>query len=400
MPSFTLCDTSSDLWIDSFAIDAAGLGQDQPEGARWSVSKRTLRGGRRDGVDLIVLNNGALELAIVPTRGMSIWKGRYKADHLGWTSPVADGPVHPRHVNLAAGGGIGWLDGFDELLVRCGLESNGAPFETKSVLPDGSERHAVTGVHGHIGNLPAHKVVIHVEEKAPYTITVEGHVDEAHIFGPSLRLITKIQTTPGSDKVVVRDEILNRKDQPGEFQLLYHWNFGPPYLGEGSVFSAPIQLRTPRDRRAAEDVATYETYRAPEPGFAEQVHYMELLGEGPEGRTVTMLRDRAGNKAVALRFATKELPCFALWKCTGGLADGYVTGLEPATNYPNARPFEKAKGRVVTLAPGASHVAETTLEIHDTPAGVAALQKEIAALQAQSRQTVHQAPTEPYAPEW
>ena len=23
--------------------------------------------------------------------------------------------------------GLGWLDGFDELLVRCGLESNGAP---------------------------------------------------------------------------------------------------------------------------------------------------------------------------------------------------------------------------------------------------------------------------------
>ena len=54
-----------------------------------------------------------------------------------------------------------------------------------------------------------------------------------------------------------------------------------------------------------------------------------------------LLRNRAGDKAVALRFARAQLPCFTLWKQTGGRRDGYVTGLEPATNYPNPRPFEQ-----------------------------------------------------------
>ena len=45
---------------------------------------------------------------------------------LGWKSPV-HGPVHPNFVPLNEPSGLGWLDGFDELFVRCGLESNGAP---------------------------------------------------------------------------------------------------------------------------------------------------------------------------------------------------------------------------------------------------------------------------------
>ena len=42
-----------------------GLGEGYP----WSVKKHRLRGGRRDGVDLIVVDNGALRFSIVPTRG-------------------------------------------------------------------------------------------------------------------------------------------------------------------------------------------------------------------------------------------------------------------------------------------------------------------------------------------
>ena len=36
-------------------------------------------------------------------------------------------PVHPAFVPIAEPSGVGWLSGFDELMCRCGLESNGAP---------------------------------------------------------------------------------------------------------------------------------------------------------------------------------------------------------------------------------------------------------------------------------
>ena len=41
-----------------------------------------------------------------------------------------------------------------------------------------------------------------------------------------------------------------------------------------------------------------------------------------------------------------------IWKNTAAEQDGYVVGLEPATNLPNQRTFETNQGRVVTLAPG------------------------------------------------
>ena len=75
-----------------------------------------LRGGLRDGIDLIEVDNGVLSYSILPTRGMGLLRGNYHGIDLGWKAPM-HGPVHPRHVNTADRGGIGWLAGFDEWLM-------------------------------------------------------------------------------------------------------------------------------------------------------------------------------------------------------------------------------------------------------------------------------------------
>lgn len=394
MPTYTLTDSAHDLWIESFAIRAGDV--EGPSHHPWAVTKRTLRGGRRDGVDLIDVSNGPLSFSVIPTRGMNLWKGRYRADELGWRSPVHDGPVNPAFVNLLHWGGLGWLEGFDELLARCGLENNGAPYEVKAVKPDGSESHTTFGLHGKISNIPASFVAVHVDDAPPHEITIEGHVDESKLFAPQIRMISRISTVPGSNKLTVRDEFVNLKEAPGEMQVLYHWNFGAPFLEEGARFAAPYQVVAPRDARAGEGLGHYDVYGAPEPGYAEQVYLMELRA-ARDGKTVTLLRNRRGDKGVALRFAKAQLPCFTLWKSTGGRAEGYVTGLEPATNYPNPKPFEQERGRVVKLPPNGRYVTETSLEVLDTAEAVAAVDAEIRAIQGQSSPTIHPAPAEPFS---
>jgi len=397
MPTFTLTDVSSDVWMQDFSVDAPALGLDTA--VSWSVKKHRLRGGRRDGVDLIVVDNGALRFSVVPTRGMGLWNGWYDGNRVGWDSPITDGPVHPSLVNLAAAGGLGWLDGFDELLARCGLENNGAPFEVKTVKPDGRESNTTFGLHGKIANIPASYVAVHVAADPPHEIVVEGHVDEARLFGTQVRMVTRIATLPGSNKLVVRDEFVNLKEQPVEIQILYHWNFGPPFLGAGSRFLAPIKSVTPRDARAQQGIGEHDLYGGPEPGSTEQVYYYELhAGPANEARTLAMLRNQSGDKGLVLRFRTDQLPAFTLWKNTGGLRDGYVTGLEPGTNYPNARPFEKARNRVVRLPVDGRSVAETSLEVVVTPKDIAAVEAEIKALQAQGPPQVNPKPVEPFAP--
>jgi hypothetical protein len=329
---------------------------------------------------------------------MGIWKGQYAGDPLCWESPIRDGPVNPKFVNLMNNGGLGWLEGFDELVVRCGLGNNGAPYEVKTTKPDGSESHTVFGLHGKIANIPASYAAVRIETEPVESLTVEGIVDEASLFSSRIRMATTITTTPGSNRVLIRDRLINLGDSPSGIQLLYHWNFGAPYLEEGARLVAPFQTVVPRDSRAQEGLDQYDVFAAPVPGFAEQVYFMELHGEASQGRTLAMLRNRSGNKAVVLRFARSELPAFTLWKNTGGLRSGYVVGLEPATNYPNPRPFEQARQRVIVLPPDGTYDIETILEVLDTAEAVSTVEAEVQALQTLGAPTIHGSPIEPFAP--
>jgi hypothetical protein len=91
-----------------------------------------------------------------------------------------------------------------------------------------------------------------------------------------------------------------------------------------------------------------------------------------------------------------QLPCYTLWKNTTTSPDGYATGLEPATNFPNRRTFEGQRGRVVRLQPGGRVRFALGLEIHAGPGEVAAAEKQVAALQAGTEPRVFDKPQ----PDW
>src|SRR5208282_3480241 len=124
-----------------------------------------------------------------------------------------------------------------------------------------------------------------------------------------------------------------------------------PFLEAGSRLLAPVREMSPLTARAAEQIETFETYAAPTAGFAEQVYCYDLQAD-LAGRSLALLSNAAGDRGVAMRFNRKELPCFTVWKNTAALEDGYVTGLEPGTNYPNFKSFERQQGRVVLLPAG------------------------------------------------
>ncbi|HEY2148490.1 MAG TPA: DUF4432 family protein, partial [Pirellulales bacterium] len=63
--------------------------------AAWSVKRFALHGGKQEGCELIVLDNGQLKITIVPTRGMSVLDVTSGNMRLGWNSPVKQ-VVHPQ----------------------------------------------------------------------------------------------------------------------------------------------------------------------------------------------------------------------------------------------------------------------------------------------------------------
>lgn len=383
--TWTLTDVQGDVWLDSFAAGNDTLHLPTP--FDWSLRKRTLRGGLRDGLDLIEVHNGVLAFSILPTRGMNLWRGDYRGHPLGWRAPIV-GPVHPKYVQLTDRGGIGWLAGFDELLCRCGLSSNGPP---------GDDEGTPLTLHGRIANLPAQTVEVRVGLDPPYELMVMGEVEEAALFCPHFRLTTTYTTAPGSNRLVIHDVVTNRAARAVEMQLLYHCNFGPPFLDAGSRVLAPIRELAPQTPRAAEGIDTHETYSGPLVGFAEQVYLYDLLAD-TRGHTLALLINPTADRAVALRFNRQELPCFTVWKNTGAIEDGYVTGLEPATNYPNFKGFERQQGRVPLLPPGGRWECRWMLEVADNAPAVATLMAEVATLQAQARAVIHRTPQARFSP--
>jgi hypothetical protein len=204
-------------------------------------------------------------------------------------------------------------------------------------------------------------------------------------------------TVPGSNRVVLHDLIENRGAEPAEMQLLYHCNLGPPFLEAGSRVVAPIREAAPISKRAAEGINTLDTYAGPAAGFAEQVYCYDLLSDAA-GRTLGMLYNHAANKGVVLRFNRQELPCFTVWKNTAALEEGYVTGLEPATNFPNFKTFERQQGRVPVIPPGGHWESSWSIEVHDNAAGVSGVLKEIVSLQSQAKAIIHRTPQAKFSP--
>jgi hypothetical protein len=377
--AWTLLDTEQGVYLDEFAL-APGDVPGSPEG--WRATKRTLRGGLQDGVDVVEVDNGRLRFALLPTRGMGLWRCWMDGQTLGWRSPVR-GPVHPKFVPLAEPGGLGWLSGFDELLVRCGLESNGAPeFDEPGRLK--------YPLHGRIANLPAHRVTVSFDAETQ-ELAVTGVVEESRFHFQKLRLTATYRTRLGEASLTVRDEVENYSAEPGAMQLLYHINIGQPLHGPGGQFVAPIIEGAPRDAEAAAEVERWNAYGPEQPGQAERVFFLKLRGDA-QGDTLALLKNPAGDAGVCLRFNTRQLPCFALWKNTPAAADGYVTGMEPATNFPNPRSFEGAQGRVVKRAPGGKHVGELRLDWLTAADELAAAEREIAQLQRGGEPRMHARP--------
>jgi hypothetical protein len=357
----------------------------------WSVRKVRLTGGRQEGVDIVRVDNGKIQITLIPTRGMGVQMVTLGGKRvLGWDSPIKE-VVHPSFINLTSRGGQGWLEGFNEWLCRCGMEWNGSPGIDRFVNGAGAETTMDLTLHGRVANLPAQEVLLIAERKPPYRITIRGQVDERILYGAKLELTTELSTVPGSREFALKDTVTNRGGQRQEFEMLYHTNFGPPLLEEGSKLLVPVATVTPLSINSARDVQRYDEFLGPTPGFAAQVYGIKPLADA-SGRTLVLLRNKAGDLGASMRIDTHALPFLTIWKNTVAREDGYVVGIEPGTNFPNPRKVERQHGRVPSLAPGASHLMTIAYAVHSGADAVEDAARQVAKIQGDRRPRIMEKP--------
>jgi hypothetical protein len=368
--TWIIADAASSFVAADFCIPGGQLGLDDAAYCR----KMTLSAGRQTGVEIIEISNGVLSLRVCPTRGMGIIDGRFGVHPLGWTSPVRE-IVHPQYIHLLEMGGRGCHHGFNELLNRCGIEWSGAMGEDEPIDNMGRRNRVFLPLHGRVGWTPACRVSLTAREDA---LVLEGDVPEQMVFGPNYLLRTRLVMDKNGARFRIEDTLSNLGETAGEYEMLYHTNFGPPLLEGGSRYFGTFDAVVPRDEAAADGLDSLFSFPAPTTGFVEQVFLFRARADG-EGFAHQLLANAAGDLAAQVSFRVDTLPYTILWKRCAGSADGYVAGMNPCSDLPNPRRQEREAGRLATIGPGADVLFVERVEVFE---GLESVDRAVHSLQA------------------
>ncbi len=348
----------------------------------FSIEQKVLHGGKQEGSKIITITSqNGLTITLSPTRGMNLLRVEGFGVRMGWDSPVKE-VVNPAYINLESRNGLGWLDGFNEMLVRCGYEWTGHP-----VNADGQ----IYTLHGKVGNTPASQVSVDVSEKAPYEIRIRGLVKESTFKKADLQTTMELSYIPGSNSFTLHDVLTNHADYAHDYQIIYHSNFGTPILEDGARFIAPVESVSPFNDYAKAGLKGWQTYSGPTKGFDEMVFNLKPLADSAN-QTVAAVLNKAGDKGAAISFNTQQLPVLTLWKNTDTLKQGYVTGIEPGTSYAYPVTIEREQKRVKKLEPGQSTRFDLTYTLLHNASQVQDVEKRVADIQGSKTQQVIETP--------
>ncbi|ELY4301229.1 aldose 1-epimerase family protein [Cronobacter turicensis] len=351
-------------------------------GAPFSIEQKVLHGGKQEGSKIITITSkDGLTITLSPTRGMNLLRADGFGVRMGWDSPVKE-VVNPAYINLESRNGLGWLEGFNEMMVRCGYEWTGHP-----TTADGQ----LYTLHGKAGNTPASRVEVEVSDSAPYEIKVRGLLKESTFKKADLQTLTELRYVPGSNSFSINDVLTNHADYPHDYQIIYHSNFGQPILEEGARFIAPLEKVSPFNDYAKGGLKAWNTYSGPTKGFDEMVFNLTPLGDAKQ-ETVAAIVNKAGDKGAAISFNLQQLPVLTMWKNTDTLKQGYVTGIEPGTSYAYPVTIEREQKRVKQLAPGESTRFDLTYTLLHNAQQVSDVEKRIADIQGDKQTAQEETP--------
>ena len=256
----------------SVVRDDVMFGDDGSDGRRsWKLLLRQCRGGRSDGVHVV----DARQRRHVDRRAANARHGHLAGEARRQNARLASADARagqPAFVPLMEPAGLGWLDGFNELLCRCGLESNGPPeFDEAGRL--------LRPLHGRIANTPAHRVELIVDEDAGL-LTLRGVVDESRFHFQSLRLTTSITTRRLQRIHLERRGRKHRRPRCHDADALPLQHRAAAAAGRVHGSRRRLAAVAPLTQVAAkEGVETWNIMPPPRPGSAEQVYVLDLAAD-------------------------------------------------------------------------------------------------------------------------
>lgn len=326
--------------------------------------------GRARGARAVEVKNGDLRFLVMADKGLDVAYLEYQGKTLSFTSkPGLNGrnqfDTHGQEALRSIMGG---------LFFTCGLQNICGPCET-----DGVEY----PMHGRIRTTPAeHLCADAYWQGEDYVLEVKGEMRESELFGSNLVLRRTIRSIYGSGKLEIVDEVENQTGEQADLMLMYHCNFGYPFLKPGSRLVLPSKGVKGREPWSEEHLGCWSVASAPKAGETEYV-FLHDLAEDASGNSFAAIVDDAAGYGIRLDFDRRVQPYFMEWMSmkTGD----YVIGLEPSNSSVYGRKYHEAEGTMHTIAPYEKETYHLSFTILKDAVAIAQTERDAAQLLQQQK---------------
>ncbi len=277
----------------------------------------------------LVCGEDGLELITIPDRALDIYRLRYRGIDISYT----DDRAGISHRNFVEQGTEGFLRNFFAgLLTTCGLCNAGRPCQ---------EGGHSFGLHGCISNIPCTDVAVREEDGK---VSIRGTADEVH-EEVHMRLCREITADLSSQQLSIEDIVENLSPSPQPYMMMYHINFGAPFLSEKLVVEGKFSYIENRDSGSMEEKEQLIHMGTPGSGERETVYYTKA--DMKEGIT---LYDPEKKIRAVLRAEGDGLDWMGVWKSF--CLKPYAIGIEPCICPGLGRAGARERGLLVMLMPG------------------------------------------------
>jgi len=302
------------------------------------ITSSTINEGKATGTKIYSFKNGTgLEFTLNADRALDISSLCYKGTNIsfvakpGMVSPFLASPTQGEFVEYAGCG----------MMFTCGLLNAG----NDSVDTDGK----YYPIHGRIGITPAEKPYCRTfwSEQDEYILEAGGVIKDCALFGRNLSLTRKITSKLGSNEIIISDELENLSHLSEEFMLLYHCNFGFPFLSEKTEIIFPENTVKPRTKTAEEGLNDSEKIIKPQDNFSEHVFFRDIKAD-KDGFVTVRLENKELGIGIYIKYDSTNLPILTQWK---SMQKGdYVLGIEPSNSFIMGRKDERENGTINKIA--------------------------------------------------
>jgi len=308
--------------------------------AQWAdLQLMTVSDGPGLGMRSILLTTaGGLQVEILPDRGLDLARARFKGINLTWLGPGGDSHPHARD-QAPRGWGKSFHGG---LMTLCGLENIGPPS-----IDVGSG--TALGQHGEITFAQAEGLILE-KDHAHNRLCVKGTLRQAYLGGSKLQIDRTLEADADGTSIALTDRVRNSGWQSVPLMVLYHSNFGWPFVSEDLTWTSPSPKVEPRDEAATRGRENWHTFEAPQPGFEEQVYFHHLTQGAIEPWATARLENPVLGLGVELSFDSSTLTHLTQWKLCGH--GDYVLGIEPGNAPPLGQWEAQKAGALPMLEPG------------------------------------------------